>query len=104
VAKKIIKEIGKAKRDALKARNPRSCFQLFEANLNQNKDAVFCGVAPGKDAISMHLQDEWKEAHKRDEELKEVRGSLKRFFEDKVDEEIHRGAVEDNKRADNRAL
>ena len=31
-------------------------------------------------------------------------GVAKRFFEDKVDEEIHRGAVEDNKRADNRDM
>ena len=31
-------------------------------------------------------------------------GVAKRFFEDKVDEEIHRGAVIENRRADNRRM
>src|SRR3989344_6816044 len=83
------------------------------------REAVFCGK-PGKDAIR-ELEDEWMA---KVESLRsnfqgstlgnsDLRSNLgpksdpeiaKRFFEDKVDEEIHRGAIEDGKRADNRAM
>jgi polyribonucleotide nucleotidyltransferase len=72
---------------------------------------VFCGVA-GKDTIH-DLQKEWMsriESLRSDlnsgssrSDLETINpGLAKRFLEDKVDEEIHRGAIEDNKRADNR--
>ncbi|MES2006562.1 MAG: polyribonucleotide nucleotidyltransferase [Patescibacteria group bacterium] len=113
----IIKEIGKTKKDATKPEVPAEALQLFEAEFAQKvRDAVFCGV-PGKDAIHA-VQDEWMKkikilatqsmsvaepATSETSTQEQINiGQAKRFFEDKVDEEIHRGAVEDNKRADNR--
>jgi polyribonucleotide nucleotidyltransferase len=100
----IIKEIGKAKADSSKPEIPAALSDLFETEFKTKlHDAVFCGV-PSKDAIHV-LQDEWKARTEATEALSEVKpGIIKRYLEDKVDEEIHRGAVEDNKRADNRAF
>ena len=96
--KKIIAEIGKPKRDAQKPELPAALKEIWENEFKSKiKDTVFCGVA-GKDAIH-HLQDEWMA--KIGEENP---GIARRFFEDRVDEEIHRGAIEDNKRADNRRM
>lgn len=114
----IIADLGKQKRDASKPETPAALQQLFDAEFaGKVQAAVFCG-APGKDAIHA-LQDEWKarvaeiatqeSALQRDIPRSSVQtlaslkpGFVKRFLEDKVDEEIHRGAIEDNKRADNR--
>jgi polyribonucleotide nucleotidyltransferase len=100
--KQIIAEIGKAKVAAPKPEAPAELVALYESQFAAKvREAVFCGTA-GKDAIHA-AQKEWKEAIAANETLKEINGGLvKRFLEDKVDEEIHRGAVEDNKRADNR--
>jgi polyribonucleotide nucleotidyltransferase len=102
--KMIIKGIGKAKTDSSKPEIPSALTALYDSQFAPKiKATVFCGTA-GKDAIHA-LQDEWKKAIEADEALKLVKpGIVKRFLEDKVDEEIHRGAVEDNKRADNRAF
>lgn len=116
--KAIIAEIGKAKRDSSKPELPQALIDLYNAEFaSKIKSVVFNGVA-GKDAIH-HAQDEWKKRVQTltGSEEKSVAppqaaseaslqslspGVIKRFFEDKIDEEIHRGAVEDNMRADNR--
>ncbi len=100
--KQIIAEMGKVKTEANAPEIPAALTALFEAQFaTKVHDAVFCGVA-GKDAIH-DVQTEWKTAVAADETLKDIKaGLVKRFLEDKVDEEIHRGAIEDNKRADNR--
>lgn len=100
--KKIIAEIGKAKTDAAKPEIPAQLSALYDAQFASKVGAaVFCGIA-GKDAIH-EVQHEWMDAVAADETLKEIKsGLVKRFLEDKVDEEIHRGAIEDNKRPDNR--
>ncbi len=102
--KKIIGDIGKTKSDAAKPEIPETLSALYQAQFAKKvHDAVFCGVA-GKDAIH-DVQKEWGDTTKADPSFAEVKpGLIKRFLEDKVDEEIHRGAVEDNKRADNRAF
>jgi polyribonucleotide nucleotidyltransferase len=110
--KSIVAEIGKTKRDATKPELPAELIELYNTEFaSKIKSVVFNGVA-GKDAIH-HAQDEWGaavEALRSDlnsdssrSDLKALKaGVIKRFYEDKVDEEIHRGAVEDNMRADNR--
>ncbi|MBC7836362.1 polyribonucleotide nucleotidyltransferase [Acetobacteraceae bacterium] len=102
--KKIIAEIGKEKRSAEKPEVPSALTNLFQTEFaGKLNAAVFCGK-PSKDAI-YELSDAWMMRVAEMEELKEMKSSIaKRFFEDKVDEEIHRGAVEDNKRADSRAF
>ncbi|HWB34300.1 MAG TPA: polyribonucleotide nucleotidyltransferase [Candidatus Paceibacterota bacterium] len=99
----IIAEVGKQKNDAAKPEIPAVLQELFDTQFaSKVRDAVFCGVA-GKDAIH-HAQDEWK-AKLKEEQYADINpGLAKRFFDDKVDEEIHRGAIEDNKRPDNRAF
>lgn len=101
--KKIIAEVGKQKRDATKPEIPAALSALFETEFKQKlSDAVFCGK-PSKDAIH-DVQDAWKEKLKEEAYAEINAGMAKRFLEDKVDEEIHRGAVEENKRADNRRM
>lgn len=99
--KSIIKEIGKEKKSAEKPELPAAMTELYIGEFAERMGAaVFCG-APSKDAIHA-LEDEWMAKIKESEELASMKGAAKRFFEDKVDGEIHRGAVEDGKRADNR--
>ncbi len=102
--KMIIAEMGKAKRDATKPELPAELTALFESEFKSKVNgAVFCGVA-GKDAIHA-LVDSWIARCKETEALKDIKtGVLKRYMEDAVDEEIHRGAVEEDKRADNRKM
>jgi polyribonucleotide nucleotidyltransferase len=102
--KKIIAEIGEEKRVVEKPEIPAQLKQLFDSEFAAKlTSAVFCGKA-SKDEIHA-LQDEWKKKIADTEELKEINpGIAKRYLEDKIDEEIHRGAIEDNKRADNRAF
>lgn len=99
--KKIIKEIGKEKKSADKPELPPAMTDLYAAEFAARiNGAVFCG-APSKDAIHA-LEDEWLKKIGESEELGKFKGMAKRFFEDKVDEEIHRGATEADLRADNR--
>lgn len=101
---KITKEIGKEKASAEKPELPAALTNLFETEFKDKvSPAVFCGV-PSKDAI-YELLEKWKTRCAEIEELAAIKpGTIKRFMEDKVDEEIHRGAVEENKRADNRRM
>ncbi len=106
--KQIIAEMGKSKSDATKPELPVALTDLYAAEFaDKMTGTVFCGT-PGKDAIH-DLTDAWmarvKEKAIEMPELATVKsGVLKRFLEDKVDEEIHRGAVEEDKRADNRKM
>lgn len=100
----VIKEIGKPKRDASKLELPAALTALWASEFaGKIGGAVFCGK-PGKESIH-ELQDAWMAKVGETEELKDYsKGVAKRFFEDQVDIEIHRGAIEDNKRPDNRAM
>lgn len=101
--KQIIAELGKEKRSAQKPELPTTLTELYKNDFADNmRAAVFCGV-PSKDAIHA-LSDEWMEKIGAEEELANMKGVAKRFFEDMVDEEIHRGAVERSERADKRAF
>ena len=96
--KKINTEIGKKKRPAEKPEIPAALVDLYKNDFEPKiHGAVFCGV-PGKASIHA-LIHEWMEKTGEEDP-----GSAKRFVEDKIDEEIHRGAVEDGKRADGRAF
>lgn len=100
--KRIVAERQKPKREIAKPELPPELVDLFEKEIAPKiPAAVFCGL-PGKDAIHA-LQDEWMAQVQADTHAA-FQGIAKRHFEDRVDEEIHRGAVEDNKRADRRAM
>ena len=108
--KKIIAEMGKEKTPAPKPEVPATLEALYNNQFaSKVSAAVFCGTA-GKDAIHA-VQDEWKAAVAilQGDTLKQDSQGVafsppvvKRYLEDRVDEEIHRGAAEDNKRAANR--
>lgn len=101
--KSIIAELGKEKKSLQKPELPTALVVLFEKEIVPHiATAVFCGIA-GKDAIH-ELQNKWKTVVDATEEFKDYAAMAKRFLEDKVDEEIHRGAIEENRRADNRAF
>lgn len=105
--KKIIAEVGKVKRDAAKPEIAVAVSNLFEQEFSQKLRAVvFCDTA-GKDAIH-EMQKEWLDQVQgltlESPELRLNLAHAKRYLEDKVDEEIHRGAIEENKRADNRSF
>ena len=101
--KSIVKEVGKEKKAATTPELPTALTDLYANEFASRMGAaVFCG-APSKDAIHA-LEDEWLAKIKESEELAGMKGIATRFFEDKVDEEIHRGAVEDNTRADSRGF
>ncbi len=106
----IIAAMGKKKREVPPPTIPAPLTQLFAAQFKEKLHAaVFCGEA-GKHHIHV-LKKEWlagvSEAATQDPggDLARVpHGVLDRFFEDRVDEEIHRGAIEENRRPDNRAF
>lgn len=101
--KQIVAELGKAKKDASKPELPEALTALWQSEFAAKINAaVFCG-APSKEAIYA-LKDEFMARVEATEGLAEHKGIAKRFYEDKVDEEIHRGAIEDGKRADGRAF
>ncbi len=100
----IVKEIGKQKHNAAKPEIPAALQNLFDTDFkNKLTPTVFCGYA-NKDSIHA-LQDEWQKRTDETPELTEInKGMITRFLEDKIDEEIHRGAIEENRRADNRTM
>lgn len=102
--KQIVAELASPKRDAKAPELPLALTQLFESEFKSKVGpAVFCGE-PSKDAIYA-LLDTWKTRTSELEELKDIKqGDIKRFMEAQIDEEIHRGAIEEGKRADNRRM
>ena len=99
--KEIVEEIGKEKFLYTAPEVAPEISGLFESDFaGKLREVVFSGRA-GKDHIHA-LKDAFLEAV---DELEEVEaGPAGAFFEDKVDAELHRGAIEDNARADGRGM
>lgn len=99
--KQIVAEIGKPKRVITKDEMPEALTTLFENSFKTKlKEVLFSGRA-GKD----HIHDLKDEFIKEAEEIEGVNStSAHNFFEHEVDRELHRGALEDKKRADGRGL
>lgn len=101
--KEIVSQIGKAKVSIPKPELSEDVLSLFKENIEPKLyNAVFCDKA-GKGAIH-ELEDEFVDILK----AKEIDGKMIKlaltFYQDKVDEVIHKGAIEDNKRADGRGF
>ena len=99
--KKIAKEIGKEKQVIETLSPSEQLISLFEENIAPKmKESVFSGSGKGK---INDLHTEWKKMAK--ESLSEEDKSLADlYYEDKVDELIHKEAVENDKRADGRKM
>ncbi len=99
----IIAAVGKAKALAPEPEIPAALQALYDNTYAPKiTSAVFCDT-PGKQHIYA-LKKEFLKQVGESEELAAYKKIADRMFEDKVDAEIHRGAIQDGKRADNRSF
>ena len=99
---KIVSEIGREKRESALPEIPAALSELFESTYKAKlSEAIFSDRA-GKDHIHAVKDEFMAEAKEAIEELNESHASW--YFEEEVDKELHRGALEENKRADGRAM
>jgi len=99
----IIEKIGTQKSIAPEPELPQELAALYEQEYaSRMTAAVFCGV-PGKKHIYA-LKKEFLQKVGESDTLSTYKKIADQLFEDKVDQEIHRGAIEDATRADNRAF
>ncbi|MEM9336895.1 MAG: polyribonucleotide nucleotidyltransferase [Patescibacteria group bacterium] len=100
--KEIVGEIGAAKKEIAARELPEAMTSLFASKFKAKlSETIFSGKA-GK-AHLYELKDEFFAA--LDELEEEVdKNHASDFFEDEVDKELHRGVLEDGKRADGRGM
>ena len=99
----IIKEIGKEKRVMPEPQLPAALLDLFTRECAPKLNAAVFSGEPGKKHIYA-LKKEFLGRIKEDAALAPWTKIADHFFEDHVDAEIHRGAIGESKRADNRAF
>lgn len=100
---KIVQEIGKTKRIVPEPELPEALTQLYATEFAPRmKEIVFSGTAGKKEIYA--AKKAFLARVGETEEIAHHKKLADRFFEEKVDQEIHRGAIEDNVRADNRAF
>ena len=100
--KEVVAKVGREKR-AVKARElPEALTALFESEFKTKlKEALFSGRS-GKDHLHA-VRDEFLTA--AGEKVEGVNlGHASEYFEEKLDEILHQGVIEEGKRADGRAL
>ena len=98
----IVKAIGKAKREVKSYEIPAELKSLFESEFKGRLSEVLFSGRAGKDHL-YELKDEFfAVAEEKIEDLNHGHASL--YFEEELDKELHRGAIEDNKRADGRGF
>lgn len=100
--KDVVAKIGKTKREAGKRELPEALLQLFDSEFqNKLSEALFSGRA-GKDHLHA-VRDEFLAAAK--EKIEDVNlGHASEYFEEQLDALLHKGMIEDGKRADGRAM
>jgi polyribonucleotide nucleotidyltransferase len=99
--KQIISEIGKQKRAVAIPEIPEELIALFESEFKTKLSATLFSGRSGKDHIH-ELKDEFVA---KAENILGISGAVADgYFENEVDKELHRGAIEEKKRADGRGL
>jgi polyribonucleotide nucleotidyltransferase len=99
--KKIVAEIGKEKKVFEFAVAPESLKTLYNESFKTTLAQTLFSGRSGKEHL-YELKDKFMDEVKK---LEDVDHSLaEQFFEAKVDEELHRGVLEEGKRADGRGL
>lgn len=100
--KEIVEKIGKTKRTVAPRELPDTLTSLFADKFQTKLSATVFSGQVGKDHIHK-LKDEFL-----DEVSETVEGfssgHASEYFEDMIDKELHRGVIEDNKRADGRGM
>lgn len=100
---KIVAAVGKEKRPANAPEVPQEILALYRAEIEPKlRDAVFSG-APGKKSIYA-LKKMWLALLEGNELHAPFIKIADRLFEDAVDAELHRGALEEGRRPDGRAM
>jgi polyribonucleotide nucleotidyltransferase len=98
--KQIISELGKAKRVIADNEIPETLIHIYEDSFAAKLRNEMFSKRPGKDHIYA-VKKEFLEAIKAVEISEAVASE---FFEEKIDHELHLGAVERNERADGRGM
>lgn len=98
--KQIIAEIGKEKRSEPTREISNTLRELFETQFKEKLSNTIFSSKAGKSHI-YEMKDEFLTAISEAELDEKTAGD---FFEDMIDKELHRGAVEENKRADGRSM
>lgn len=98
--KQIISEVGKAKRVVSTPEIPEALIHIYEAEFETKLRNEMFSKRAGKDHIYA-VKKEFLKAIK-DAEINEHIAS--EFFENAIDNELHKGALERNERADGRAM
>jgi len=98
--KEIVAELGKEKQPEPSSQTPEVIVSLFENNFKQTLSQAIFSQTAGKAHI-YKIKKEFLVAIAEAELDGEEAGY---FFEDMIDQELHRGAIEDKQRADGRDL
>lgn len=98
--KKIVSEIGKEKREVKELEIPEALIHIYESEYAAKLRSEMFSKRAGKDHIYA-VKKEFLAAVKAAELSESV---ASHFFEDKIDEELHQGALERNERADGRTM
>ncbi|QQR76921.1 polyribonucleotide nucleotidyltransferase [Candidatus Nomurabacteria bacterium] len=104
--KKIVSEIGKEKKFFSEPVVPQEIVDMFH---NQIEDKMEASLFNKDSKRTIHeLEDTWikilDEKYGSADENKDVVSIAKDYFSDKVDQELHDGAINKNKRADGRGM
>ncbi len=99
--KQIVSEIGKPKRMIVKDEVPDELKSVFAESFKTKLSQVLFSGRAGKDHLH-DLKDEFIAAVKEIEGVTSTLAHL--YFETELDRELHRGALEDGKRADGRGF
>lgn len=101
--KEIVAEIGKEKRDYQAPQLPQEVHTLYADTFAAQLTEVLFSNRAGKDHIHA-LKDAFLTAIAELIEPEVNAAHAAEYFEDKVDQELHRGAIEEGKRADGRDM
>ncbi|MEK7574791.1 MAG: polyribonucleotide nucleotidyltransferase [Patescibacteria group bacterium] len=100
--KKIIAEIGVTKKEVPVPEMPKELVSLFNEHIEKKLPESVMSGKPGHDAI-YEIKGEWMELFKAT--FPEIKAAFAdSYFEEKVNEIIHREAVENGKRPDSRGM
>ncbi|MDB9944382.1 polyribonucleotide nucleotidyltransferase [bacterium] len=100
--KEIAAEIGKEKRPVKPVEIPEEMQSLFDSEIMPKMDSVVFSGKTGK-AHLYELKKEWTTL--LEEKLEEPNMALAgEMFEEAIDKELHRGGIEEGKRADGRGM
>jgi polyribonucleotide nucleotidyltransferase len=98
--KKIVTEIGKVKREVKDLEIPEALIHIYEAEFKAKLRSEMFSQRAGKDHIYA-VKKEFLAAVKVAELSESIASD---FFEDAIDSELHKGAIERNERADGRSM